>query len=131
METGEKAYHAYCPALKGCHTWGRTYDEALANVREAVELYVDDLAVAVNLCAYERRATWRDRPSCSFGALHSDGFLLVRTRGSHHIYWHPDGRRVVVAYHRVSDTFPIGTLKAMIEDAGWTEADLLNLGLLR
>jgi predicted RNase H-like HicB family nuclease len=62
METGEKAYHAYCPALKGCHTWGRTYDEALANVREAVELYVDDLAVAVNLCAYERRATWRDRP---------------------------------------------------------------------
>ena len=41
METGEKAYHAYCPALKGCHTWGRTYDEALANVREAVELYVD------------------------------------------------------------------------------------------
>jgi predicted RNase H-like HicB family nuclease len=43
METGEKAYHAYCPALKGCHTWGRTYDEALANVREAVELYVEDL----------------------------------------------------------------------------------------
>ena len=43
METGEKAYHAYCPALKGCHTWGRSYDEALANVREAVELYVKDL----------------------------------------------------------------------------------------
>ena len=43
LETGGKAYHAYCPALKGCHTWGRTYDEALANVREAVELYVEDL----------------------------------------------------------------------------------------
>jgi len=43
METGEKAYHAYCPALKRCHTWGRTYDDALANVREAVELYVEDL----------------------------------------------------------------------------------------
>jgi predicted RNase H-like HicB family nuclease len=43
MESGEKAYHAYCAALKGCHTWGRTYDEALANVREAVELYVEDL----------------------------------------------------------------------------------------
>jgi predicted RNase H-like HicB family nuclease len=43
MENGEKAYHAYCPALKGCHTWGRSYDEALANVREAVELYVEDL----------------------------------------------------------------------------------------
>jgi predicted RNase H-like HicB family nuclease len=43
MESGETAYHAYFPALKGCHTWGRTYDEALANVREAVELYVEDL----------------------------------------------------------------------------------------
>ena len=43
MENGDRAFHAYCPALKGCHTWGRTYDEALANVREAVELYVEDL----------------------------------------------------------------------------------------
>lgn len=40
---GERAYHAYCPALKGCHTWGRSYDEALANIREAVELFVEDL----------------------------------------------------------------------------------------
>ena len=31
---GERAYHAYCPALKGCHAWGRTVDEALANIRE-------------------------------------------------------------------------------------------------
>lgn len=30
--SGEKAYHASCPALKGCHTWGRTYDEAFANI---------------------------------------------------------------------------------------------------
>jgi predicted RNase H-like HicB family nuclease len=44
--SGQGAYHAYCPALKGCHTWGRTYDEALANVREAVELYIDDLREA-------------------------------------------------------------------------------------
>lgn len=42
-ENGEKVFHANCPALKGCHTWGRTYEEALANIREAVELYVEDL----------------------------------------------------------------------------------------
>ncbi|MGA2689540.1 MAG: type II toxin-antitoxin system HicB family antitoxin [Candidatus Korobacteraceae bacterium] len=42
-EDREKAYHAFCPALRGCHTWGRTYDEALANAREAIELYVEDL----------------------------------------------------------------------------------------
>lgn len=46
LETGEPAYHAHCPALKGCHTRGHTYSEALANIREAVELYVEDLAEA-------------------------------------------------------------------------------------
>ena len=37
------SYHAYCPALKGCHTWGYTYEAALKNIREAVELYIEDL----------------------------------------------------------------------------------------
>jgi len=43
---GRRAYHAYCPALKGCHTWGQTQSEALANIREAIELYVEDLKAA-------------------------------------------------------------------------------------
>ena len=40
------AYHAWCPALKGCHTWGHTEREALARLEEAVVLYVDDLRAA-------------------------------------------------------------------------------------
>jgi predicted RNA binding protein YcfA (HicA-like mRNA interferase family) len=40
-------------------------------------------------------------------AVHADGFRLMRTRGSHRIYRHPDGRRMVVAYHSLRDTFPI------------------------
>ena len=43
FEDGGEAYHAYCPALPGCRTWGHTYEEAEANVREAVSLYVEDL----------------------------------------------------------------------------------------
>ena len=43
FEDGHPAYHASCPALKGCHTWGHTCGEALSNVREAIELYVEDL----------------------------------------------------------------------------------------
>lgn len=62
-------------------------------------------------------------------ALHADGFTLQRTRGSHHIYRRPDGRRVVVAYHRLSDTFPFGTLHAMVADAGWRDDDLERLAL--
>jgi len=40
------AYHAFCPALKGCHTWRHSPEEALANIREAAELYVEDLIEA-------------------------------------------------------------------------------------
>jgi predicted RNA binding protein YcfA (HicA-like mRNA interferase family) len=63
-------------------------------------------------------------------ALVGDGFALQRVCGSHRIYRHADGRRVVVAYHALNDTFPIGTLRAMIADAGWQDDDLRRLGLM-
>ncbi len=63
-------------------------------------------------------------------ALHRDGFTLQRTRGSHRVYRHPDGRRVVVAFHRMGDTFPVGTLRAMIANAGWDAERLRQLELL-
>ncbi len=62
--------------------------------------------------------------------LESDGFALQRVNGSHRIYRHADGRRVVVAYHALNDTFPIGTLRAMIADAGWKDEDFRRLGLV-
>jgi predicted RNase H-like HicB family nuclease len=43
FEDGRQAYHAYCPGLQGCHTWGYTYDEALVNIQEAVQLYIEDM----------------------------------------------------------------------------------------
>jgi predicted RNase H-like HicB family nuclease len=35
-------YVAIVPALPGCVTQGDTRDEALANVREAIEVYIED-----------------------------------------------------------------------------------------
>ncbi|MGI8906625.1 MAG: type II toxin-antitoxin system HicA family toxin [Candidatus Sumerlaeaceae bacterium] len=64
-------------------------------------------------------------------ALEQDGFVHVRTSGSHQSFRHPESHRlVVVAAHRSSDTFAIGTLKRMIRDAGWTDENLQRLGLL-
>lgn len=40
---GRKAYHAYCPSLKGARTWGQTWDEALKNIREVVEMTVESM----------------------------------------------------------------------------------------
>lgn len=33
-------FHAYCPALKGLHTYGDTEDEALQNIRDAAVAYL-------------------------------------------------------------------------------------------
>jgi predicted RNase H-like HicB family nuclease len=42
VELGEDGqYVAHCPALKSCWSQGKTREEALQNVREAVELYLD------------------------------------------------------------------------------------------
>ena len=35
------AYCAEVPAFPGCHSCGDTYDEALANIREAAQLWLD------------------------------------------------------------------------------------------
>ncbi|MDP2983670.1 MAG: type II toxin-antitoxin system HicB family antitoxin [Candidatus Latescibacter sp.] len=31
-------YIVSCPVLKGCHTYGSTIDEAMANIKEAIDL---------------------------------------------------------------------------------------------
>ena len=39
----ESGYVAQVPALRGCASQGRTKNEALANVKEAIEAYIEAL----------------------------------------------------------------------------------------
>ena len=42
IERGEDGYFvAHCPALKGCWSQGKTRDEALMNLQEAIALYLE------------------------------------------------------------------------------------------
>jgi len=39
-------YNASVPALPGCFSYGTNREEALGNIREAIELYLEDLEAA-------------------------------------------------------------------------------------
>lgn len=53
----EGGYTAYVPALPGCISEGDTVEEALHNIREAIELYLepveDDLVLVENALIQE------------------------------------------------------------------------------
>ena len=41
IEPDETGFHAFVPALQGCHSFGDTLDEARSNIAEAIELHVE------------------------------------------------------------------------------------------
>jgi antitoxin HicB len=45
LEKHEDGYLAYFPALSGCHTWGRTYEEAVKRAEEALLGYLEALQI--------------------------------------------------------------------------------------
>jgi predicted RNase H-like HicB family nuclease len=45
-QEADGGYVVSVPALRGCVSQGDTRDEALANIREAMELYIEDCRAA-------------------------------------------------------------------------------------
>ncbi|WRA42803.1 type II toxin-antitoxin system HicB family antitoxin [Helicobacter pylori] len=43
IEKDENGYFAFVPFLKGCVSQGKSHEEALRNIKEAIELYLGDL----------------------------------------------------------------------------------------
>ena len=39
----EGGFVVTCPALPGCHSQGETYEEVMANIADAIKLYLEDL----------------------------------------------------------------------------------------
>jgi len=50
--------------------------------------------------------------------LQDDGWLLVRTRGSHHQYAHPTKRGLVTVPGNRNDELAPGTLNSILRQAG-------------
>lgn len=42
IERDKDGYFVSCPQLQGCYTQGRTYEEALKNIEDAIKLHLKD-----------------------------------------------------------------------------------------
>jgi len=65
----------------------------------------------------------KPREACRI--LEALGFVLVRQRGSHMQYRHPDGRGTTVPNHAGRDVSPI-LLRQIARDIGMTAEDLIS-----
>ena len=43
IEHDKSGYYAFAPELPGCHTQGDSFEEAKANIAEAIELYLSTM----------------------------------------------------------------------------------------
>ena len=46
VEHDDHGFYAYSPDLPGCQTQGDTFEDAMKNIREAIELYLETLQVS-------------------------------------------------------------------------------------
>ena len=42
IEKDRHGYFVYCPALQGCYIQGDTYEDAVANIKDAIRLHLED-----------------------------------------------------------------------------------------
>jgi predicted RNase H-like HicB family nuclease len=42
LKNGDGFYIVECPVLEGCYTQGKTIDEALKNIREVIEMILEE-----------------------------------------------------------------------------------------
>ncbi len=51
----EAGYGAYCPSVPGCYSNGFSFEEALANIQEALEQHLQALLTQRGVLSIERR----------------------------------------------------------------------------
>ena len=132
-------YVAHVPELPGCHTEGDTIEEVLANIKEAIELYVEhvksDVKSKMKLIAVHKVAV----PSQSIvmklkpvshkkliKVLDLIGYKAVRQKGSHVILEHKETKKITVVPARTKD-IGIGLLSMILKEVGLSREEYFKL----
>lgn len=42
IEQNKDGFFVFCPELQGCYSQGRTYEEAVKNIKDAIKLHIAD-----------------------------------------------------------------------------------------
>jgi len=42
IEKDKSGYFVFCPDLQGCYSQGKTYEEVLENIKDAIKLHIQD-----------------------------------------------------------------------------------------
>ncbi len=42
IQKDKDGYFAFCPVLQGCYTQGDSYEEAWENIKDAIQLHIED-----------------------------------------------------------------------------------------
>ena len=42
IEKDKDGYFAFCPEMQGCYTQGKTYEETMKNIVDAIKLHLED-----------------------------------------------------------------------------------------
>ena len=42
VESDPDGYFVTCPALQGCYSQGETYEQTIANIKDAIRLHIED-----------------------------------------------------------------------------------------
>ena len=45
----DNVYIVSCPVFKGCHSYGKTVDDALVNIREVIDMCMDEAILFLNI----------------------------------------------------------------------------------
>jgi len=122
-------YVVVCPSIPGCYSQGKTVSEALANIREAIELCLEDMESRGEEIPDPNNVSSK-LPVVSgqelIRALEKFGYVAVRQKGSHVRLRHStDPQRLPVTVPLHSE-LALGTLRRILRDVRITIEELIS-----